>query len=283
MAEMTVARIDIRPLKGGRTVLFSTAGDKVEAVHVDRSGPFLDHWWMVVDERGRSIDQVKYPKLATVQPMMTKSGVLLLAAPSMPRVSMPGLDHHHGTVIKVLMGKEQCDGIDQGDAVAKWMSKLLGRPSRVARIPLGGRRRESTSLGRWFAVNYTWWPFHIITAESLEAINACLAKPIPADRFRATLVIVGAQKAYDEDDWRLIKIGDLILEFGKKCERCGVIQIDEETSSNEGSEGELLAALGRHRREGDKVFFGVNFVHLDTGIIGVGDAVKVLERAAEKS
>lgn len=271
MGELFVSQIGIRPFKGGRTVKIPP-NDTLKCMLVHASGPYLDHRWMAVDQAGKSFSQVKYPKLATIQPIMERE-ILKLFAPGIPPIEISrAIDEH--ALEDVFMEKELCKGIDQGDEIAEWMSQLLGSPARVVRIPRGGRLRDSSTLGRQIKVNFTWYPFHMVTEASLTAINSHLSDPVPMDRLRPTLVIANAEP-YEEDSWRVLQIGNTFFDYVKKTDRCGVVNVDEETGTKD--DGRLLTALGEHRRVGNKVFLGSNFVHHGTGTICVGDTVKVLE------
>ena len=91
------------------------------------------------------------------------------------------------------------------------------------------------------------------------------------NRFRPNLVVTGAPP-HAEDGWRTIAIGGLTLELVKPCARCTVPTTDQET----GERGpEPLRVLATYRKQGSGVFFGMNLVHRDRGILRVGDVVEV--------
>ena len=94
------------------------------------------------------------------------------------------------------------------------------------------------------------------------------------DRFRPNLVVSGCQRPYEEDDWKVYKIGQATLWSVKPCERCAVTTIDQRTLARG---KEPLRTLGGYRRapDGNGVVFGQNVIHERPGdCLRVGDAVR---------
>lgn len=65
----------------------------------------------------------------------------------------------------------------------------------------------------------------LINKESIDdLVNRIPENGISVDNFRPTILVEGAP-AYDEDDWELIKIGDVTFEAVKPCTRCSLTTI----------------------------------------------------------
>jgi uncharacterized protein YcbX len=101
---------------------------------------------------------------------------------------------------------------------------------------------------------------------------------VPADRFRANIVVAGCGP-YAEDDWTGLEIGDVSLRTAKPCARCVVITTDQRDGSRT---PEPLRTLAGYRTVSGKVLFGQNLAHTGRGRIGVGEPVRVVERRRPK-
>jgi len=133
------------------------------------------------------------------------------------------------------------------------------------------------------------FPILVATEASLELLNQKLKKKgkdsIPMSRFRPNIVIGKTNKAFDEDNWKAIKIGRgkdaVILHLVKGCPRC------KQSCTNQltGERGEEpVATLSEFRalgRSAEDVYFAQNAVlngdSYNKGI-QVGDPVTILMR-----
>ena len=106
---------------------------------------------------------------------------------------------------------------------------------------------------------------------------------IPMSRFRPNIVISNTKQPFDEDSWKAIQIGTgpnaTILHISKGCPRCKQSCTDQVTG--ERSEEPLQTMADFRAFSGDNVYFAQNAVmngNKCTGVISVGDAVKILTR-----
>lgn len=80
--------------------------------------------------------------------------------------------------------------------------------------------------------------------ESLSDLNNRLGQSLPMNRFRPNIVIAGAPAAWDDDNWRSVRIsssssgsssstgqGGVLLQYVKPCSRCIVTTVDQETAA----------------------------------------------------
>lgn len=109
-------------------------------------------------------------------------------------------------------------------------------------------------------------PVLVATLATLEALNARLAAPVGIERFRANVVIDGAE-AFAERGWHRLAIGEALLECVSPCERCEVTTIDQASGERRGPEplATLEASMG--------LVFGVYCSVAHPGTLRVGDAV----------
>jgi uncharacterized protein YcbX len=93
-------------------------------------------------------------------------------------------------------------------------------------------------------------------------------------RFRPSVVVSGSA-AWEEDGWRLLRIGAARFRVVKGCDRCTMTMTDPDTAARG---KEPIATLSRYRRWDGAVWFGMNLIPDSPGAtIAVGDDVEVLE------
>jgi uncharacterized protein YcbX len=249
------------------------AGIEASSLEVGARGPALDREWMVVDAASRFVTQRDEPRLALVRCAL-EPGALVLTAPGAPPLRVPRAAG--GEPRRVQCWSAACEALDQGEAAADWLSRLLGAPRRLVRMAPGFERvvNPERSPARATTAFTDGYPFLVIGEASLADLNRRLEAPLPINRFRPNLVVRGSEP-YAEDGWRRIRVGDLVIELVKPCDRCAVTTTDQAT----GARGvEPLATLARYRRVPGGVLFGQNGVHRGTGRLRVGDPIEVLEK-----
>jgi uncharacterized protein YcbX len=103
--------------------------------------------------------------------------------------------------------------------------------------------------------------FLVVTEDSLKAVSDRLPEGEEMDitKFRPNIVLSGAEKAWDEDFWAEVQVGngdsdgDVKIELQHNCIRCKSINIDFETGKpGTGKAGEVLKLMQKDRRV-DKV------------------------------
>lgn len=252
----------------------SCAGSAVEAVEVDQRGIRHDRELMLVDARsGLFLTQREHPRMALIRPSIAE-GVLRAEAPGVAPLRLRLT--RRGDPRPVVIWRDRCAAVDQGDTAAAWFGAFLGVACRLVRMADGFVRRVDPTYAAeagdqvGFADGY---PFLLISVESLADLNARLDQPLPMNRFRPNIVVRGDGTAFAEDDWRRITIGEITFSIVKPCARCVITTTDQETAA---VGKEPLATLATFRRAERGVFFGQNLVHAGTGTLRVGDAVGVL-------
>ena len=264
------------PLKSGR------AEPLAEAV-VEPWGLAGDRRWMVVDEAGGMLTGRQVPGLVLVQAEVD-ADALVLRAPDHPELRVPvpaGPDR-----VEVDLWGSRFLAAPAPGAEA-WLSAVLGRPAQLLHLrDPRGRAADPAYAAPGDPVSLAdGFPLMLTSESSLAALDAWVASgPRPQDgplgmgRFRPNLVVAGAE-AWAEDRWRRVRVGEVVLRVAKGCERCSFTLVDPGTAERT---KEPLTSLARYRRHDGKTWFGVNLVPEQVGgRLHVGDAVEVLEAAAE--
>jgi len=263
-----VSALYIYPIK-------SCGGLSVQQMPIEGRGPVLDRRFMVVDDNGSFLTQRQVPKMALVRPTITQTE-LLIEAPGMERLEV-ALSGGDGRRVPIQVWSHSGEAEFAGDDPANWFSRYLGCSCRLVRWDEDQVRLCDPEYARFesqvaFADGF---PVLLISEASLEDLNSRMEKPLPMNRFRPNLV-VGECEPYAEDGWKQIRIGGLLFDVVKPCDRCVITTVDQ-TSGGVGKEP--LRTLATYRRRGNAVSFGQNCIHHGPGMIRVGDEVEVIERA----
>lgn len=267
---MIVSSLTMYPIK-------SCAGISLERAPIGPRGIQGDRAFMLVNTSEEFLTQRELPRMALIQPQIIDNERLTVTAPCMPELSIIPCDT--GSRRQVVIWKDSCVAVDQGDEIADWFSSFLGIACRLVRMPEDTVRRvnpeyavhEQDQVG--FADGY---PFLLISEASLADLNSRMPEPLPMNRFRPNIV-VGGTLPYNEDTWRTIRIGEVTFHIVKPCARCEIPTTDQATAAR-GKEPLKTLATYRHAAKG--AMFGQNLIHVQQGVIRVGDRVEVLEKAA---
>ncbi|CAH1390592.1 unnamed protein product [Nezara viridula] len=161
-----------------------------------------------------------------------------------------------------LWDKEKVRVDDCGEDAARWVSEAVGGKDcefRLGYFPLNeGWRRDISYRKLEFQVfkslsnKYTgafsdMASYNYVNEASVEELNTRLTNgnKTKALNFRPNFVIEGP-KAYEEDSWRWIKIGDAVFERFRPCTRCIFVTIDSDTGEKN-KNNEPLSTLRKYR------------------------------------
>ncbi|WP_209020458.1 MOSC N-terminal beta barrel domain-containing protein [Nocardioides sp. 1609] len=269
----------------------SCRGEELPTATVRPWGLDGDRRWMLVDDTGAAITAREVNRLLLVHPQLTGTGLRVEApgggaggvAPAPLEVATPD----PGRQVPVSLWSSRFTAAPAGAEADAWFSEVLGTGARLVHLDDPTRRPTTPNYGdEGDVVSLAdGYPLLLTTEESLAAVNdQVLAsaphgrEPLPMTRFRPNVVVAGAA-AWREDDWRRIRIGDVVLRAVKGCARCVITTIDPDTAVRE---KQPVAAMARIRRFDNKTWFGTNLVpDLPVGAGGVrlrvGDEVEVLD------
>jgi uncharacterized protein YcbX len=262
----------------------SCRGEQLAEGVVEAWGLRGDRRWMLVDDDGEMVSIRERRGMLLLHPVITEDDGLVVTdttgALEPLAVSVPSGDE---LVPVSLFGNAPfLAALADGDAHA-WFSKAVGQSVRLVHADDPARRLANPAHARAvvpmaFADGY---PLHLTTEESLAELNAQIAAgpladqaPLPMVRFRANIVVAGAEP-WADDGWATLRIGDGVFRAVKGCGRCAIPTTDAETAVRS---KEPTATLARTRRWDGQVWFGTNLVCDTPGVtVRVGDPVEVLE------
>jgi uncharacterized protein YcbX len=263
---MRVAELHVFPVK-------SLAGFSPEVARVRPWGLEGDRRYMVVRPDGGALTQRDFPSMAVVSAALVDGGLRLHAAGLGSVSAAPA-----GARMAVTVWNDTIDATPCGAEVDAWLSGVLGTACRLVFLDDPSRRKihETWRQGEESVSFADGFPVLLTSLASLGDLNARLAVPVRINRFRGNIVVTGAA-AWDEDFWRVVRVGGVRFRVVKPCERCVVTTVEQETGARP-DKTEPLRTLAVFRRDARGVMFGQNLIPLEEGEICVGDAVEILER-----
>jgi len=262
---ITIRELNVYPLKSARGIPKARA-------RLGATGFEWDRHWMVIREDGMFLTQRSHPLLTHIATDLNSDGLVLTAAGFEPLI-LPLAPR--GAERPVRIWKDACQGLDQGDAAAAWVSEVIGEPVRVVRTAATPDRRANPEFAGPQPAPIAFpdgYPILICSRASLEDLNGRLPEALPMDRFRPSLVLDGLPP-FAEDRIASLAIGPVTLTLVKPCVRCIIPSTDQRT----GVRGtDPLPVLRTFRF--DRKLLGVTFGENAVITRGVGE---FLERGAE--
>lgn len=249
----------------------SASGISLPSAKVEERGLQYDRRWMLVDETGKFLTQRQFPRLALISVEIGENS-LIVKAPGMEALSVP-LELNISTRLLVQIWNDTCEAIPVGEKAAQWFSDFLSIPCQLVYMPYDSIR--PVPPGYPMPTNQVSFadafPFLLISEASLQDLNKRLATSVPMNRFRPNLVVSGCE-AFEEDYWRLIRIGSIPFHVVKPCDRCSIVTVDQVQGIRE---KEPLRTLALYRRRNGKILFGQNLINGGLGSLHVGDSVEL--------
>ncbi len=260
-----------------RFPLKSAMAETLQRSSVDGLGLLGDRRWMLVDEAsGRFLTQRALGQMSQLAAQCHGAAGLTLSAPGYPPLLVTTPDEH-AALRGITVWKDTLQVPDAGDAAAQWLSRFIGKPTRLVYVPAARARHLQSGYGQdgdrvAFADGF---PLLLIGQGSLDDLSSRVGRPLEMLRFRPNLVVDGIAP-YAEDQWKRIRIGTVEFRVVKPCSRCILTTIDPATGER-GSDREPLATLKQYRAHEGDVFFGQNLVADGSGELQLGMPVTVLE------
>jgi len=249
------------PVKSARAIAKSR-------LRLGATGFEWDRHWMAANPQGVFMSQRTQPRLALVEPEIG-ANELILRARDMAALHVPL--EPQGAARGAQVWKDPISALDQGDAAAEWLSKVLGLEARLLRIdPVLDRRANAEFAAPALApMSFTdGFPILVVNLASLTYLNSRMPQPVPLERFRPNIVLEGLEP-FDEDRISMLQIGNITLRLVKPCTRCIITSTDQRT-------GELstnpLPVLRQFRF--NKSLMGVTFGENAVIAQGVGETLE---------
>ena len=227
-----VTGLNIFPIKSCHAV-------QVKEIQVDSYGVVDDRRFMLVDGNNRFVSQRKFSKLATVRPRFIAGA----GGRKMLHVNAPGMDRDlcfapvtSGERVEAGVWEDRVGVVDQGEEPAAWFSKFIGHGGSFMRLVSSAESPNPPQNDKTGGDNFNRvvsnlppglrgrlppmqlaladaGPVSLVSTESLADVNRRLrereCEEVPCDRFRMNVEISGCSRAFEEDEWLLVRIGEV--------------------------------------------------------------------------
>ena len=271
MSQPYLSQINIYPVKSTRQLSLSRTW-------VERQGLSQDRRLMLSKVAGGMVTARTYPQLLKVKTLLRADG-LLLTYPGQSDLYLRYADFSRQPVTAEVWF-DKFEAYHTTADADQWFSSILDEP---VTLQYSGEQTNRTHSEIEQAPGFAdGFPALLISEGSLQALNERSLRSNSMEQFRPNLVIAN-QEAFEEDGWKRVKIGEVVFEVVRPCERCilTTAEIDRDVFDER---GEPLATLAKFRAgEQGGVFFGQNLAPLNEGMVQVGDVVEVLETQQKKT
>ena len=225
-----------------------------------------DRDFAVIDENGRMLTARECPILLEVEAKIMDDMIHFKCKGDF--ITVPRKIGSSKTRTGILFG-QSVGGLELDNCIRKWFSKCMGVSCHVVEInAVYMRQMEGQSID----ITYTDAAPILLTSEaSLRDLNNRMTLAVGMNRFRPNIVVNGGN-AFEEDDWKSLKIGSCEFEISHHCPRCILTTIDP-SHPGKGISKEPLKTLSTFRKSGNEVNFGVYLIPKKMGIIRLDDEV----------
>ncbi len=282
MPALTLSELYIYPIKSG-------AGIAVSEAQITARGLQYDRRWMVVDAQGKFMSQRRFPQMALIGVAIAHQ--LTITAPGMPDLLLP-LTAESDSPIEVDVWGDRCEAIALSPDVRTWFTQFLGVDCQLVYMPDSSHRPTAHGkLGVDRLVSFAdAYPYLLLSEASLGELNHKLAEKgqaaVTMKRFRPNFVVSGVAVPHAEDSWTQVRIGEVIFDLPKLCDRCSIPNVNPHTGERT---KEPTATLSTYRYWDKGIWYGINGVERDVKsgveqaaldaprkVLHVGDTVEVL-------
>lgn len=266
---MNISEINVYPIK-------SLSGITLTKSKVEDRGLKFDRRWMLINEKNEFLTQREYPKMATIGVAIDNDKLIVSDNSSEREISFTP-ENSETANVQIWRSRVRAQVYER--ETNEWFSDVLQTECSLVLMteeskrivnPIYSVRKYQDTVS--FADGY---PFLLIGENSLAHLNERLESPLPMNRFRPNFVVSNSE-AFAEDNWKKIKIGDVVFYVVKPCERCFITTIDQQRGEKDGNEP--LKTLASYRNKNGKVLFGQYLIAEKAGeMLEIGEKIEILE------
>jgi len=266
---VSISQLYIYPVK-------SLGGISVKSAMVTDRGLQNDRRYMLVDTDGLFLTQRQHPAMALLRTLIEGDQLIIWHKDKISEaLRVPLVPKHFLSTTIVKVWDDYCEGQYVSDEIDEWFSDKLNSPCRLLYMAESTQRMVDPvyALNNDITSFTDGYPLLLIGQSSLDDLNSRMEDPLPMDRFRPSIVMIGGQP-FEEDSMEHFTINQMDFYGVKLCARCVVTTINQET----GVAGkEPLKTLAKYRTANNKVYFGQNVLCSGKGKINVGDRISSIK------
>jgi uncharacterized protein YcbX len=262
---LSISELYIYPVK-------SLGGISLKSATLTDRGFQYDRRWMLVDGNHRFLSQREIPSMALLQVELSEKG-LIVRHKTQDQAPLHIPLQPEGEPCMVEVWEDRCEANFVNHQVDQSLSDILQAPCRLVYMPDTTSRPvdQRYALNKEIVSFADGYPLLLIGQASLDDLNKRLLTPISISRFRPNIVFTGGLP-YQEDDFKQFQIGDISFFGVKRCARCVITTIDQDTIARG---KEPLRTLNEYRKMDNNIYFGQNLLFQGAGVLSVGDLMNV--------
>jgi uncharacterized protein len=271
---LRISQLFIYPIK-------SLQGISLPSSVVTDRGLQYDRRWMLVDGDNRFLTLREYPKMTLLKVALHQDGLLIESLENAgSNFKVPFSAGEDNDLESVTIWNATVEAKHVNKEADGWFSEMLGGVCKLVFMPPASMRPVDTtsgySPGGKFVSFADAYPFMMVSEASMHDLNSRMKIPQTISRFRPNIIFSGGVP-YQEDMMNDFKVGNIHFTGLENCARCPIPTIDPETGVFN-TDKEPLRTLSKYRTRNKNIEFGRNVVHEGTGIISVGDEMRLLEK-----
>ena len=255
---MRIENLRIYPIK-------STIGLSVNDIKVNEIGFENDRYLAISNSKNIIVTARENPKLLQLSSEIIGNTIKLMYANKSITISL----RKEQNPIHLSLFKKEVIGKTIDSETDKWLSNVLNEECKLVKIDFKNLRTTNSCKISFNDV----YPIHLISTESVEKLNEKLITPVNLNRFRPNIIVSGI-KAFEEENWTDLIIGECEFKVVSKTKRCSLITINPLTGEKDKKQ-EPLRTLAKVNNSNGKVNFGIYLIPTKTGTITKTDTIKI--------
>ncbi|WP_301099579.1 MOSC N-terminal beta barrel domain-containing protein [Otariodibacter sp.] len=261
---MQISQLHLYPIK-------STLPYTVHQAFVQPQGLNFDREFMITEVDGKFITARKDEILYKFSAYPLPTG-MVISAPDGEKLFV----HYHDfsqTQSSEVWGNHFPSFV-ANEKINQWLSLYFNRPVQLRWLGQQSQRQlsQSNSMPMSFADSN---PILLTSEKSLAQLNEWSPIHSIMQQFRSNIVIDGL-KAFEEDHWQRIQIGEVTFTVAQQCTRCILITRNIETNQLDPNAEPFRTLKKYHTNEKGKPTFGIHLIPENSGVIKIEDKVIVL-------
>ena len=250
-------------------------------------GHIRDRVFMVTNTSSECITARTYPKMIKIMPKIEGSA-MTLSADGMKDLKIDIEPLYKSTnFANVKIWTDVVTVVDVGDEAAKWFSKHILDKDEGLRLvfyqsdkpkPIVQYRKKKFEQAddKDTGTLHDETSFMLMNQGSFDELNMRIENKVEALQYRPNFLVKGPA-AWEEDNWKWIKIGETVFKTVEPCIRCVLTNIDPSTGERN-PHMEPLKTLNTYRtfeKIASGPFFGIHLGIRRLGAVKLGDEVYV--------
>lgn len=261
---MKVIQLNLFPIK-------STRAYTVEQAFVQPQGLNFDREFMITENNGTFITARKEKVLYQIAAFPISTGLVICFEGEQCVAHYAGFKQQQTSEV---WGSHFASWVAD-EQVNQWLSGIFQRPVQLRWLGEQSQRKLANSDDHPMSFGDSN-PILLTSEKSLAQVQQWAPIEIEMGQFRANIVIDG-ENAFEEEQWKRLKIGEVEFEFARLCTRCMMITRDLHSLELDPQAEPFRTLKNQHTNEKGKPIFGIHLVPKNSGVIRLGDTISILE------